>query len=136
MQVSANFEVPLFPEPRRFPHSFADRIWLRIRHVKHDEAKPACLRCTSASRRCDGYVPTGVTHLNVDAPGDYEEQRGYHYFRLKSAGEILKQQDADFWESLFLQASHSQPAVKHALIAVASIHESLERYSRVQRRSS
>jgi hypothetical protein len=126
MQVSSSFEVPLSPEPRRFPHSFADRTWLRIRHVKCDEAKPACLRCTSTGRRCDGYVPTRVIHLNVDVPGDYEERRGYHYFRLKSVGEILRQQDADFWESLFLQASHSQLAVKHALIAVASVHESLE----------
>ena len=126
MQVSSSFEVPLSPEPRRFPHSFADRTWLRIRHVKCDEAKPAWLRCTSTGRRCDGYVPTRVIHLNVDVPGDYEERRGYHYFRHKNVGEILGQQDADFWESLFLQASHSQPAVKHALIAVASIHESLE----------
>ena len=42
-----------------------------------------------------------------------------------SPGE-LGQQDADLWESLSLQASHSQPAVRHALIAVASVHESLE----------
>jgi len=64
-----------------------------------------------------------VLHLNVDVPRDYEERRGYHYFRLKSLGEILGQQDADFLGSLFLQASHSRPAVKHTLIAVASIHE-------------
>ena len=87
MQVSSSFEVPLSPESRRFPHSFADRTWLRIRHVKCDEAKPSCLRCTSTGRRRDDYVPTGVLHLDVDVPGDYEERRGYHYFRLKSAGE-------------------------------------------------
>jgi hypothetical protein len=58
MQVSSSFEVPSSPEPRRFPHSFADRTWLRIRHVKCTEAKRACLRCTTTSQRCDGYVPT------------------------------------------------------------------------------
>jgi hypothetical protein len=67
-----------------------------------------------------------VLHLNVDVPRDCEERRGYHYFRFKTVGEILGQQDADFLGSLFLQVDHLQPAVKHALIAVASIHESLE----------
>ena len=94
--------------------------------MKCDEAKPACGRCTSTGRRCDGYVPTGVVQLSVDVPGDYNERRGYHFFRLKSIGEILGQQDADFWKSLFLQSSYTQPAIKHALIAVASVHESLE----------
>ena len=94
--------------------------------MKCDEVKPACGRCTSSGRRCDGYVPTGVVQLSVDVPGDYNERRGYHFFRLKSLGEILGQQDAEFWKSLFLQASYTQPAIKHALIAVASVHESLE----------
>jgi hypothetical protein len=102
------------------------RTLSRIRHVKCGEEKPAGLRCTNTGRRCDGYVPAGVIQLNVDIPGDHEERRGYHFFRIKSIGEILGQQDADFWKSLFRQASHSEPAVKHALIAVASIHESID----------
>lgn len=108
------------------PHMLLTRTSSRIRHLKCDEQKPACLRCTSSGRRCDGYVPAGVIQLSVDVPGDDEERRGYHFFRLKSVGVILGQQDADFWKSLFLQASHSQPAIKHALIAIASVHESIE----------
>src|SRR2546423_4181892 len=27
----------------------------RIRHIKCDEGKPACLKCTSTGRKCDGY---------------------------------------------------------------------------------
>ncbi|KAI1106630.1 hypothetical protein F4804DRAFT_347583 [Jackrogersella minutella] len=30
--------------------------WPRIRRVKCDETKPACTRCTSTGRKCDGYV--------------------------------------------------------------------------------
>lgn len=98
----------------------------RIRHVKCGEEKPACLRCTSTGRKCDGYVPAGFIQLNIDVPGDHEERRGYHFFRLKSIGEILGHQDADFWKKLFLQVSYSEPAIKHALIAVAAIHESID----------
>lgn len=29
----------------------------RIRHKKCDETQPACLRCTSSGRQCDGYLP-------------------------------------------------------------------------------
>lgn len=35
----------------------------KIRHKKCDETKPACNRCTSTGRRCDGYGPP------VDQPG-------------------------------------------------------------------
>ncbi|VUC21496.1 unnamed protein product [Clonostachys rosea] len=34
-------------------------ISCRIRRVKCDEAKPQCLRCQSAKRICDGYLPEG-----------------------------------------------------------------------------
>jgi Fungal Zn(2)-Cys(6) binuclear cluster domain len=34
----------------------------RIRHVKCDEAKPECLKCTSTGRKCDGYAPIPDQH--------------------------------------------------------------------------
>ncbi|CAG9998574.1 unnamed protein product [Clonostachys byssicola] len=34
-------------------------ISCRIRRVKCDEARPQCLRCQSAKRMCDGYLPEG-----------------------------------------------------------------------------
>ena len=39
----------------------------RIRRVKCDETKPACLRCTQTGRKCDGYSVTS-SHNAADAP--------------------------------------------------------------------
>ena len=39
---------------------------LRIRRVKCDETKPACLQCTSTKRRCDGY-PSASAHNTARA---------------------------------------------------------------------
>ncbi|KAL2349610.1 hypothetical protein BJ546DRAFT_725193 [Cryomyces antarcticus] len=40
-------------------------ITRKIRHVKCDERKPECSRCTGTGRRCDGY--TNETGRAVDA---------------------------------------------------------------------
>ena len=126
LQVSSNLEACSCSDLGDLLICLLTPASLRIRHIKCDEEKPNCRKCRSTGRRCDGYVPVGAISLTVDVRGDHEERRGYHFFRLKSIGEIIGQQDADFWKRLFLQASHSQPAVKHALIAIASVHESLE----------
>jgi hypothetical protein len=79
----------------------------------------------STGQRCDGHVPTGVIHLSVGVPGDHEMT----WLPLLSPQERRRNTEAagcGFWKNLFLQVSHSQPAAKHALIAVAPIHESIE----------
>ena len=98
----------------------------RIRKVKCDEAEPSCNRCIRSGRRCDGYVPRRVVHVTFDVPGSHEERRSYHFFRMKSVTEMVGVQDAAFWHDFLLQFGHSEPAVKHALVAIASLHESLE----------
>lgn len=98
----------------------------RIRRVKCDEEKPACQRCTTTGRKCDGYTPTQVITLDIDVSGNRDERRGFHFFRLKSMGEILGQQDAGYWNDLLLRLSQSEPAIKHVSVAIASLHESLE----------
>ena len=37
----------------------------KVRRVKCDETKPACLRCTKTGRHCDGYVSPGTITLEV-----------------------------------------------------------------------
>lgn len=76
----------------------------RIRHVKCDQLKPACGRCTSTGRTCDGYVgvPTAeatsmslakrsqhpllaVTAYSIpfQVPGSQEDRLLIHYFCVK-----------------------------------------------------
>jgi hypothetical protein len=98
----------------------------RVRRLKCDLTKPACMRCTSTGRPCDGYGPLAIASLPFDIPGTEQERRSYHYFRLQTSAAILGSQDAAFWTASLLQLSWKQPAIKHALIAMASLHEALE----------
>lgn len=98
----------------------------RVRRLKCDLTRPACARCTGTGRQCDGYGPLAIASLPFDIPGNNRERRSYHYFRLQTSTAILGSQDADYWTTALLQLSYSQPAIKHALIAMASLHEALE----------
>jgi hypothetical protein len=112
----------------------------RIRHVKCDEGKPNCLKCSTTGRCCDGYEevsqrqkrksrssspsPLALTKLvssNID--GDSQEQRGFHFFVARTAAEISGYLPSEFWDTLLLQASHADPAIRHAVIALGSLHE-------------
>lgn len=78
-----------------------DMQWLtiqsRIRRVKCDETKPACNRCTSTQRKCDGYLVqnTGEAKsstkpeslrpsLNIDVSSDALEKRTFDFFRART----------------------------------------------------
>ncbi|KAI8950543.1 hypothetical protein F4801DRAFT_602265 [Xylaria longipes] len=77
----------------------------KTRRVKCDEALPACLRCTSTGRTCDGYG-----HINTPTEAHTCSQLAGFF-------------GSDFWERLVLQAAHHEPAIRHAIIAIASRHE-------------
>ena len=64
--------------------------------------------------------------LTVDVSRDYQERYAFHFFKSRTVRDILGQQDAHLWDRLFLQASHEEPVIKHAVIAVASLHKSIE----------
>lgn len=112
--------------------------------MKCDEQKPACSRCLKSRRRCDGYATDGrrpdhgalqVVHwhpdtlalhrITVDVAGNTEERRAFHFFREKSAVEFPGFFESSFWSQLVLQASHNESSIRHAVIALGSLHENL-----------
>jgi len=115
----------------------------RIRHIKCDEAKPGCLKCTHTGRKCDGYedlslqVPqtklrTPFTHKGSRNPvpqmpsnieGDEQERRGFQFFYERTMPEISGYFPFNFWTNLILPACHADPAILHATIALGSVHE-------------
>lgn len=113
---------------------------IRIRKVKCDETKPFCQRCTKTGRKCDGYLdpralakrrgPRDVAPfdqslsplLEFAAP---EEQRAFWFFQNCTASCISGDFDAEFWRVIVLQISQNEPAVRHAVLAVSSLHEGL-----------
>jgi len=118
-------------------------ITCKIRRIKCDETQPACSRCTSTGRRCDGYrilprkqrsdrskavvsaPPTPERRLDV-VPGTADELRAQEFFFATSSPQLASYFDASFWTQLVLQMSHSEPAIRHGLVAVSCFHQQRE----------
>lgn len=119
----------------------------RIRKVKCDEGRPACLRCVSTGRVCDGYGIWGgggnfygerqsstiVMKNGEDAPrldpfgtipsNSLEEKRYFDWFKSRTAKKIPGAFVLTFWNTLVFQASMSQPAVLHAILTLSAVHK-------------
>jgi len=126
----------------------------RIRRVKCDEAKPACNKCTSTGRKCDGYSSLPFSRrdlhaaskafsehsssgddlgLNYTAPlarivtdpafSDILEKRYFQFFRQKTVASTNSLMACRFWDRIVLQICHVEPAVKHAILALSSLHQ-------------
>ena len=117
-------------------------VTCKIRRVKCDETKPECLKCMKSGRKCDGYVPlktwvfevrardgTSSSPSLISSPredySDAVDSRALLYFRertipvLSNFATIAQ----EFWNSTILQASHADSAIKHMIIATASLQE-------------
>ncbi|CAG8908949.1 unnamed protein product [Penicillium egyptiacum] len=118
----------------------------KIRRVKCDEGRPACRRCVSTSRVCDGYgiwggggSPYGKPQSNralstycTPVPAgnlSHEEQLCFDWLIKRTAKKFAGLFPSDFWETLIFQASAQEPAVRHAIIALSSAHRFQERYA-------
>jgi hypothetical protein len=66
--------------------------------------------------------------LNIAAvlPAVEGERRHFHFFLHRTAPELSGYFDCEFYKVLVLQISRKQPAVRHALIGLGSLHESLK----------
>ncbi|RMJ19487.1 hypothetical protein BHE90_000285 [Fusarium euwallaceae] len=102
-------------------------ITCKIRRIKCDESKPACLRCTRTGRKCDGYTssPAPTAGPVVPAkPGKMasKEGRAQEFFYQKTVPELSGFFGKSFWNTV-LQFSLTEPAIRHATIALATLHE-------------
>ena len=109
----------------------------RIRRIKCDEEKPACLKCTYTGRKCDGYVissrPLAVDHngdpqlsvgMALGVPLTDQDSHHFHYFRQRSAQDLASFLEAETWNNYILRLASSVPAIRRAVVAFASLHES------------
>jgi hypothetical protein len=67
-----------------------------------------------------------ITIIDIDVVGGLDERRSFHHFRIRTADDLSGCFDSNFWNRLVLQLSHSEPAIKHALIALGAAHESYQ----------
>lgn len=105
----------------------------RIRKVKCDEAKPSCLRCLKTGRKCDGYPTPKPRVSRVKSPSPTpgletaDELRAFDHYRSRSVallGGVTVTGD-EFWGNLVVKLAATEPAVRHAVLALSSLHESL-----------
>ncbi|KAF7161721.1 hypothetical protein CNMCM5623_007208 [Aspergillus felis] len=122
-------------------------ITCKIRHVKCDEQRPECLQCVKTGRKCDGYdpkqtnpqsqqravvdpVPVAWTKPSADQrlvllPGTREERQYIEFFCTRTSRALSGFFDSDLWGYFLPQLSHSEAAIRHAVIALGALHQHL-----------
>ncbi|KIX92680.1 uncharacterized protein Z520_11532 [Fonsecaea multimorphosa CBS 102226] len=114
-------------------------ITCKIRKLKCDEQRPACKRCLTTGRKCDGYVHAGekgswiawspsANHavMQVKSPPTYAsveqiEVQSFEFFVLRVVPDCSRTVDEHFWRRLLPQLSHSDPVIWDAVIALSSL---------------
>lgn len=116
--------------------------------MKCDENRPACKRCISTGRVCDGYgiwggggnhfserlplkecLPVQVTgYKQLPLPSTLvgissAEQDSFQWFTCQAVKKFPGLFPSPFWSTLVCQASSSEPAVLHAVLAFSSAHQ-------------
>ena len=61
--------------------------------------------------------------LLPEALGDAAERRSFHFFGSRTASQLAGTLVSDFGGCLVPLSTHYQPAIRHAVTALASLHE-------------
>ncbi|KAI0192605.1 hypothetical protein EV127DRAFT_362364 [Xylaria flabelliformis] len=137
---------PLCPGSRDRQRSRSGCITCRKRKIKCDEAYPACRRCTSTGRACDGYgiwggggsgklyglrrprdniVAAVASPMSLHIPvfvASAVEKEHFDWFRYHTLSKLPGSFNSDFWVTLLPQACLSERAVLNAVLALSSVH--------------
>ncbi|KAI5456477.1 hypothetical protein BGZ63DRAFT_325817, partial [Mariannaea sp. PMI_226] len=117
----------------------------KVRKVKCDEGRPACHRCVSTGRRCDGYgiwggggnhrTPSRPVHKDnisiIPRPARHiaphslnaAECKSFEWFALKTVTKLKGLFRSTFWDRLVFQACYDEPAVRHAVLALSTVQK-------------
>ncbi|PLN80255.1 hypothetical protein BDW42DRAFT_114337 [Aspergillus taichungensis] len=123
------------------PRSRDGCITCKIRHVRCDQARPACGQCTKTGRKCDGYdsdlsqrqLRDRILAGNVQRrpspngriilyPGTVPEREHVAVFCIHTSQALAGFFPSDFWTRLLPQLSQTEPLVRHAAAAVGAAH--------------
>ena len=105
--------------------------------MKCDEGHPSCLRCTSTGRNCEGYpdlqqlpstsydILSAISGPSFDPNASPQSNHAFAFFIQKTSPQLAGFFGSNFWERLILQAAYHESAIRHAAIAIGSLHEQL-----------
>lgn len=142
----SDLQVSFCTKQIKFPERKGRSLFnVRIRKVKCDEGFPSCRRCVSTGRKCDGYgiwggggnhhirsqcTTAGEKSIVLPRPAYFsslvastEEKKYFDWFKQRTAPKLPGSYISSFWTTLLLQASHSEPAVLHAVLALSAVHK-------------
>jgi len=108
------------------------------RHVKCDETYPACRRCTSSGRSCDGTSEPSNTWevLTVSSlspspdrsrsPGRHDDkaEASFAFFQLRTL-DYLVDLLGNEWKPLVLRATRQNDAIYYAALSIGSMHRTV-----------
>ncbi|KAJ9654093.1 hypothetical protein H2198_006832 [Neophaeococcomyces mojaviensis] len=119
------------PPARRAPATSRSRartgcVTCKYRHVRCGEQRPSCSQCVRSRRRCEGYPPTASPTTALDSLTNDAERRAFLFFKTRTVYKIFGHHDAAEWLSILLHFGYTEEPIKHAIVAVASLHESME----------
>lgn len=111
-----------------------------VRRVKCDEATPFCYCCTSTGRKCDGYAQNVekssesarkssgalICSPSIGSGGTADERRSFFFFQQNTAPQLSGFFGGNFWETLLLQSALHDASIRHAIIALGSLHANFE----------
>ncbi|EGY14678.1 hypothetical protein VD0002_g8339 [Verticillium dahliae] len=113
-------------------------VTCKIRRIKCDEARPACRRCVTTGRACDGYsTPSTASYSwaqllrssptpSPAATHAAGELRALGFFREVVAPVLAGPLDGFFWTHLVIQFTHQEQAARHAVLAISSLYENFQ----------
>lgn len=67
-----------------------------------------------------------IPNPNFDPRSSDQERRCFDFFLNRTAAQLSGFWDSDFWGCSILRATHHQPAIRHAVLALGSLHECFE----------
>ena len=53
------------------------------------------------------------------------ERRSFEFYRYQTASALAHTLESSFWTDFVLRVSHSEPAIRHALVAIGALYEGL-----------
>ncbi|KAI0457253.1 hypothetical protein F5B21DRAFT_100785 [Xylaria acuta] len=110
----------------------------KARHIKCDETKPHCRRCSETGKACDGYStadpndqaataliapPIAAYAIPFRIPGSQQDRRLLHYYCVQGADDLSGHLSSEFWMRLVLQHSHDHIPVRQAVVALSCAHQ-------------
>ena len=92
--------------------------------ILYGDPNPTYGRCAVAEPSNSAMIVT--PNPTYRTRGNHEERRHFDFFLNRTASQLSGFWDSDFWSCLILRATHHQPAIRHGVLALGSLHERFE----------